>query len=149
MEDWRNESYTPEKCLECKLHRLCSGGCRADAEARGNIKGMDVNAVPENVEFYKFPEPKEIKYSFGSSDKFYINPDILFRAESFGGIIYIKNTTNYLNINKLAFSYLKEYSKDSITYDEFLGASNAKKEDECFVKNLFEKLVIKQFILRK
>ena len=152
MYDWRDDRYVPQKCKECKLFRICSGGCRVDAEARGDICAMDVNAEPEAADSYQLPiEQKNPEYQFVDDDVFFLNPEITFRKEDFGGLLHIRNTMNILVINKAAMTYLKNYPQDqSITYTQFLQASGAKNNYEMFfVKSLFQKLVIKKFLVRK
>ncbi|MCG2685874.1 radical SAM protein, partial [Candidatus Parcubacteria bacterium] len=50
MGEWRDGSLLPPTCKECQYFSLCTGGCRMEAAARGDIRGMDTHATgPQDV----------------------------------------------------------------------------------------------------
>ncbi len=151
MSDWRQDEYVPQKCKSCSLFCLCSGGCRVDAEARGDIRAMDVNAKPDAVHNFRFPKPAKVQtYSFSDEETFTIHPEAAFRKESFGGLLYIRNTMNILPVNRAAMEFLSSYPRaETLSFCQFLDASSAKDErEQFFVRSLFQKLVIKSFLVR-
>ncbi len=151
MSDWRHDEYVPQKCKDCSLFHLCSGGCRVDAEARGDIRGMDVNAEPDAVHNFRFPAPANVQtYAFSDEDTFVLHLEVVFRKESFGGLLHIRNTMNILPINRVAMNFLSFYPRgEKLTFSQFLNASGAKDERERFlVKSLFQKLVLKSFLVK-
>ena len=122
-----------------------------DAEARGDIRGMDVNAEPNAVQNFRFPESAKVQtYTFSDDDEYVLHPEIVFRKESFGGLLHIRNTMNILPVNLVAMNFLSSYPSDTaLTFCQFLNASGAKDEREHFlVKSLFQKLVMKSFLVK-
>ena len=103
MSEWRDGSFVPELCLNCRFFRLCGAGCRMEAKSRGDIRGLDPYAgKPEDVIY--FDQKKAIKpLSEGLLHlPLSINPNLKAREEEFGAIVALGKGMSVL-INHDAF----------------------------------------------
>lgn len=88
MEDWRDGSRLPKKCVsECKYFSLCGAGCRMEAKFAGDRKGMDPLATdPLDVIYSPVTEFDHAPSDFWEK-RLIVNPNLRLRRENFGGII--------------------------------------------------------------
>lgn len=108
MSDWRDGSFIPNECTNCKFILMCSGGCRMEAKFKGDIKGKDPNATtPEDVIFHRVSEKK---IAIDSTKKYFLSQNVRLRRESFGGIISIGKSGVFF-LNKDGFELVKTLEK--------------------------------------
>lgn len=155
MSEWRDGSLLPSFCKDkCVFSKTCSGGCRISARYHGDIKDMDPDVVPKNLENYTSPEEEVLDERLLelqiNSDQFVVNPGVVLRCESFGGIAYVKKTRQMIAINQKAYAYLQNCLDKGcqISISDFLFASKAKNEKERpIVYSLFRRLIVKEILI--
>ncbi|HUC96819.1 MAG TPA: radical SAM protein [Candidatus Saccharimonadales bacterium] len=125
MEEWRTGELVPEKCLACKYFGNCSGGCRCEAEYHGDIRGMDPCALcPADV----VPKPKKIvpRLALEPESTISINPDIRFRKEDFGYVLWMEN--NVVFVGNKAGELLLRLRTIEATLDDAVSMSGSDTE---------------------
>lgn len=88
MTPWRTNEWLPEQCSTCQLKNKCGGGCKVDAQrTTGDIKQpdpiCDFSQLPVRLPSVWEPSP--------DGTEFLVNPSMVFRPESFGGILYVSS----------------------------------------------------------
>ncbi|MDR3168328.1 MAG: hypothetical protein LBU27_00770 [Candidatus Peribacteria bacterium] len=82
MKERRTGELLPEKCCCCDYLSKCTGGCRMEAESKGDIKGLDPFVKLENI--HKIPnllQKKQIKDINLLGKNISINRNTTFREE--------------------------------------------------------------------
>lgn len=140
MDEWRDGSLLPQKCLECPQFILCGGGCRYGAKAFGEISSMDVFATgPEDVVVHLSMPSHE---DFDSDALIEVPCDLYVRKEDFGCIIYNCQSRSLMFDDEagiLIGKLVGEKTKISSIYDD-VGIS---KRDE--VDAVLRKLIVNGF----
>ena len=157
MDEWRNKSLLPEFCREkCDLKDECFGGCRISAQYQGDIRMSDQDVCPTPCRNTPKDSPSTEKSglqleNYQPKGNFIVNPEALFRPESFGGIIYIRKTRDSRAMNRSAFTYLHAIfqNQSRISFSEFVSQSKAIKiEDRLKVNVFFKRLLSKHILLQ-
>ena len=88
MRVWRDDTYIPDDCNMCKIKYYCGWGCRIAGYAKyGSMKAVDplYKAAAKPISFPRTEEKLNENIS-----RYMVNPNIRFREEDFGGILYAK-----------------------------------------------------------
>lgn len=94
MDDWRDDTYLEPECARCRALPLCSGLCRMSGERlRASVSAM------ERIPSAEFP-------LIGDDEPLTMNPDILLRDESFGGVLFVEN--KYVLLRREAYRLVGE-----------------------------------------
>ena len=83
MTDWRKGLHIQQSCTKCKLVKQCTGGCPVEAE--NSPRKRDHHTTGPN-DVISLPKPKTISGEKPEGEFVFI-PEVVFRAENFGGII--------------------------------------------------------------
>jgi radical SAM protein with 4Fe4S-binding SPASM domain len=155
MDDWKTNKFVPEECSNCSLFNMCRGGCRVN-NPQNDLHCLDYYADVEYLKAKNF----EIKLLNKNRARvsaplgpFIVNPDVNFREESFGFLIFGGSQKMIIQfVNQKAGSYLKCQKENGreFTVIDFVESSGAKtEEDKEKVKELFSKFIAKRILILK
>jgi radical SAM protein with 4Fe4S-binding SPASM domain len=145
MSAWRNGSFLPDFCRDCKLIKWCGGGCRMEAKMRrGSFRELDPYAKTEDVEYasrelsHRQQErviPLELPHAVR------INPKLRIRAEQFGGVVFVgARFTCY--VNSAAFQFLVGLQKGIVYGVTDLSGRFASGNQDEFLKKLIQHKIL-------
>lgn len=125
MTELRSDSIIPTECEKCKIKQVCLGGCKADAlRTHGSINAKDPICDPE----YKVTEIKQQPLTkITKKEIFKINPQLKFRKEEFGGILFV-NTSNYVLADQSLYGLITGGMLE-ITIEKLMQILRATKEE--------------------
>jgi len=119
MGRWRDGSLLPTACKSCSYFPLCTGGCRMEAAAKGDITGMDTHATGH---WDVIPATEDSKIEEGGlAGAWVLNKTARLRSESFGGIVKITDGGRVL-VNADSYQLLRRIVGRSPFKLEELGA---------------------------
>ncbi|MFC1599081.1 radical SAM protein [Patescibacteria group bacterium] len=153
MSGWYKGEFIPEKCTNCQILELCRGSCRVNNLGQ-NLTAMDLYATPERVENKSKVEliPKAYSEEGPLLHEVKIHPNVKFRKESFGALIYRADKGIITLVNKKAASFLQNAAdtKKTFTFEEFLAKSGAKdQKQKKSVEMLYRKLIRKGVLMSR
>ena len=97
---WRSGIGVPDHCKECSYLRDCMGGCRVDAAYHeGTYEGMDSWARKPIKNLIR----KTIYYKMNPNMLHYLYPNLRYRKESNGYLVYGNNNSIIVNHDGLEF----------------------------------------------
>ncbi len=151
MAGWHEGKFIPEGCRDCRVVAACRGGCRVNTLISG-LKNVDYYAdtqrlvgLPQERLTSRLPE----KIS-DVPTKVMVCPQIRFRDETFGALVYKISPLVIVLVNRGAAIFLRTMlkRKDEFDFSFFLKQSGAITEEERRgVKSLYHKLIRKGFLV--
>jgi len=150
MSGWRKGEFVPEKCRNCTILDWCTGSCRFNSLLSG-LENMDIHASPDNLK--SFSTQQIIPVVSGEESlvpsKVFVSPNVEFRDESFGSLLFRRDRWAIILVNKSAADFLKNKRNGKcISFDSFLKKSGAVSgEERQSVKNLYVRLFKKGMLV--
>jgi len=151
MDGWRKGEFIPEECHGCPVMAACRGGCRVNTLTPG-LKNMDCYADPRRL--VGLPQerlaprlPKEIG---NIPTRVIVCPQVRFRNESFGALVYRTDPLAIVLVNHSAAAFLRRAAEkgERFNFSFFLEQSGARTESERrSVERLYQKLIWKGFLI--
>lgn len=146
MSEWRDGSFTPNRCSSCIEEIACSKGCREAAKLRnGRYTDEDPLIVDLKTprEFREATEEprfdKNSKYSF---------KDIVIRSEEEGSLLFCKSSYTMGIVNSEFLSFIKNLkSREPFSFNELLNEQGQNSKEE--LERIFRFLVQRDFIFEK
>lgn len=155
MDDWKMDKFVPKECFGCLLFNTCRGGCRVN-NPKNDLCEIDDYT---DVNYFKLNESKiilpksKIEKKVPLNGEFLANPNINFREEEFGFLIFGNEHNIIIQfVNKSVGNFLQFRKEKSISFSflNFLDNSGAKTENEkTQVENLFYKFFKKRIVILK
>ncbi|MBU4360692.1 radical SAM protein [Patescibacteria group bacterium] len=147
MSNWRDDTYIPIECNECKIISKCLGGCRTTAIAftkKNNGQDPWMTKIMTRNVFMK-NNHSEVKIT---SNVFIKNSEqFKWRKEGDNYLICTKNTRNLILINQTFFIFLLKLRKISlIKLSNLANKFGTNFEDQNFQK-VIKILINREFIL--
>lgn len=144
MDDWRDGSFLPKECVECKYLAGCSGGCRIEARMSGK-DGMDPYATtPVGI------IPRSTKQNTRILEEFaekllVLGPHVKIRDEEFGGVASAGAVNSMIALlNNDAVAMLRNFKSKPPVSAEKLAKDFAKKRMDmlAFLYGLFTRDIL-------
>jgi len=116
MQEWRTDKFIPEGCRQCPVAHTCIGGCRAEAYA---VNGALDSANPlSNIPTSLFTRDRELTRDKVEKKKFFIfSPRLKFRAEEFGGILFL-TPSKWLSVDLDLAHFFQTNKNRAFSYTE-------------------------------
>src|SRR3990167_626148 len=151
MDGWREGEFIPEQCRNCLFLSACRGGCRVNTLTPG-LHNMDFYADPQRLTSLpqKCLTPRIPEETSDIVAKSIMCPQVKFRKEPFGALIYTTNPLAIMLVNHSTIDFLMNVAEKREDFDlfSFLEQSGARTEAERRgVKYLYQKLVRKGFLI--
>ena len=89
MSDWRDMTYLPEECRNCRMLSVCSGLCRMQVNRPMKIRLKPYTEYHPDVPVRSAVPPEDVLYI--------ISPQIRMRPENFGGIV-LTDENKYVSV---------------------------------------------------
>jgi AdoMet-dependent heme synthase len=142
MEEWRGDQWIPLECQPCPIKRRCGGGCKIEAlMSRGAINKPD-----PFCDFKSIPDKPVARptLEFDLGGLFQIQRNLMFRKETFGGIICAENN-RWLPVTTDLFEYIHRNQGESMQVGE---SGEVLGQSETEIKQTVEALLSKRIIQR-
>lgn len=115
VQEWRDDTFLPEKCKECNKLNECLGGCRVSAfTMTGSMKGIDDVSNFDNV---PVPYTRPVKtHSFSETDLFEVNKKAVYVFDR--ETVRVSVNRKYAFLTEKLYNFLE--SSSSFSFKEFL-----------------------------
>ena len=141
MKNWRNGSFTPVECKNCKEFTKCLGGCRMDSYPFTQVyTDLDCISNPANlpVRYYKL---KKTSRHYHKNTVFYVYNSINFVKED--NFYRISNNSKYCYVTEEFAIYLMKHSKFSLQ-----GITNQFTINDNAIYDIIDVLILNNIIYR-
>lgn len=114
MISWRDGSFLPDECKNCKVLSKCFGGCRVDSYPfTGKMNCLDMISNPNNLPIkFEKTDIQEKKTDYSGSDIFIVSDNAEFIEDN--GCFRASVGRKYIFITREFFDFLKAHKSFSL-----------------------------------
>lgn len=142
MHEWRDGSFVPKECKDCKELPRCLGGCRTDAiPFTSRSDALDCISDPSNLPLKYTPKPRV--HDIGRNKFVYTGESIVCIIDK--DAVRLSHGRNYVIITPKLFNFLETYGKEFTSED----LSRAFGKDTSITDNVIGRLLSERIIKLK
>lgn len=105
LHEWRDESYVPKECKECKEFSKCLGGCRVDAfPFTGRMDSLDLISNTENLPIRFEKKYVRNKNNYSIDDKFNVSGKVQYTMD--GSSVRASVGRTYIFLTKAMYDFI-------------------------------------------